>query len=115
MKANARFGTRRKGQYRGKTCQKFHIDDGVDSDFADLQYSSQRIDRESEETLRRNRDHIPNGNDFHRFENEAIVFEYDEVDVFTSNHFDRTTDCGIGENSRALLRELDEENALNST
>ena len=55
-------------------------------------HRSQRTSRESEKTVRRDRYHISIGNNFHRVENEAIVFEYDEVNVFTSNHFDRTTE-----------------------
>ena len=97
MKANARFGAGRKRQYRGETCQKLHINDRVDTDFADLEHCSQCSSRESEKILRRDRYHISNGNDFHRIENEAIVFEYDEVNVFTTNHFDRTTNRGKGE------------------
>src|SRR6266702_4580373 len=113
MKANTRFGAGRKRQQRGETCQKFQIDDSVDTDFADPQYSSQRIDRESKKTLRRDRYHISLGNDVHCVENETVVFKYDEVNVFTSHHLDRTTNCGISENGRALLRKLDEENAPN--
>ena len=98
MKANTRFGAGSKRQYRGETCQKFHINDRVDADFADLEHCSQRTSRESEKAVRRDRYHISLGNNFHRVENEAVVFEYDEVNVFTSNHFDRTQNCGIGEN-----------------
>src|SRR5437899_10087274 len=96
--ANTRFGAGRKRQYRGETCQKVDITDRVDADFPGLQHRSQRTSRKSEKTLRRDRYHISIGNNFHRVENESIVFEYDEVNVFTSNHFDRTTNCGIGEN-----------------
>src|SRR4029453_11600699 len=112
MKANTRFGAGRKCQYRGETCQKFHINDRVDPDFPYLEHCSQRSGRESEKILRRDRYHIFIGNNFHRVENEAIIFEYDEVNVFTSNHFDRTQNCRIGENGLALLRKLPEENAL---
>ncbi len=98
MKANTRFSAGRKRQYRGETCQKLHVNDRVDPDFADLEHCSQRSGRESEKILRRDRYHIFIGNNFHRVENEAIIFEYDEVNVFTPNHFDRATNCGIGEN-----------------
>src|SRR5882757_7380274 len=97
MKPNTRFGAGRKRQYRGETCQKFHINDRVDADFSDLEDCSQGTSYKFENALRRDRYHISIGNDFHRVENEAIVFEYDEVNVFTSNHFDRTQNCRIGE------------------
>src|SRR5438552_18427587 len=98
MKANTRFGAGRKSQYRGETCQKLHINDRVDADFPESMYCSQRTKRESQRAVRRDRYHISIGNDVHCVENEAIIFEYDEVNVFTSNHFDRTQNCGIGEN-----------------
>src|SRR5215212_694026 len=98
MKANPRFGACRKRHYRGETCQKLHVNDRVDADLADLKYRSQRAGGESEKALRRDRYHISIGNDFHRIENEAIILEYDEVNVFTSNHFDRAENCRIGEN-----------------
>ncbi len=66
--------------------------------FRICEHCSQRSSRESEKIVRRDRYHISIGNNFHRVENEAIVFEYDEVNVFTSNHFDRTQNCRIGEN-----------------
>src|SRR5438034_7216802 len=80
MKANTRFGAGRKCHYRGETCQKFHINNRVDADFPYPQHRSQRTSRESEKALRRDRYHISLGNNFHRVENESIVFEYDEVD-----------------------------------
>src|SRR5258705_13893608 len=98
MKANTRFGAGRKRQYCGETCQKFHINDRVDADFSDLEHRLHRTSHESKKTLRRDRYHISLGNDLHDVENESIVFEYDEVNVFTPDHFDRTTNCGIGEN-----------------
>src|SRR5881409_3635936 len=88
----------RSRQYRGETCEKLHINDCVDADFADLEHCSQRAGREFEKILRRDRYYISIRNNFHRIENEAIVFEYDEVNVFTSNDFDRTKNCRIGEN-----------------
>src|SRR6266536_1965187 len=109
MKANARFGAGRKCHYRGETCQKFHINNRVDADFPYPQPRSQRTSRESEKALRRDRYHISLGNNFHRVENEAIVFEYDEVNVFTSNHFDRTQNRGIGENGQSLRKLLSSE------
>src|SRR6266481_7639701 len=113
MKPNARFGAGQKRQYRREPCQKLHVNDRVDADFPHLQHRLQRTSRESEKTVRRDCYHISIGDNFHRVENEAIAFEYDEVNVFTSNHFDRTQNCGIGEDGRALLRELDDENAPN--
>src|SRR6266446_5473895 len=98
MKPNARLGTGRKRQYCGEARQKFHINDRVDADFPRPQHRSQGISRESEKALRRDCYHIPLWNDFHRVENKAIIFEYDEVYVLTSNHVDRTTNRGIGEN-----------------
>ena len=60
--------------------------------FRTRMHCSQRTSREPEKTVRRDRYHISLGNDFHRVENEAVVFKYDEVNVFTSDHFDRTTE-----------------------
>src|SRR5947207_14053649 len=96
-KATPRSGAGRKRQYRGETCQKLHVNDRVDADFPHLQQRPQRASRQSEKTLRRDCYHISIGNNFHHVENEAIIFEYDEVNVFTSNHFNRTTNCGIRE------------------
>ena len=50
-----------------------------------------------EKTFCRDGYHISIGNDFHHVENEAIILEYDEVNVFTSNHFGRTKNCRISE------------------
>src|SRR5581483_2943398 len=97
MKANSRFSAGSKCQYRGETCQKFHINDRVDTDSSYLQYGSHGISRKSEQALRRDRYHIFLRNDFHRVENEAIIFEYDEVNVFTSDHFDCATNRRKGE------------------
>src|SRR5438105_12977783 len=98
MKANTRFGASRKRQYRGETCQKFHINDRVDADFSDLEDCSQGTTCEFENALRRDRYHISIGNDFHRVENEAVVFEYDEVNVLPPYHFDRKANRGIADN-----------------
>jgi len=92
---HTRFGAGRKRCYRGEARQKFHINDRVD---ADPGHRSQRTARKSEKILRRDRYHNSIGNDFHHVENEAIIFEYNEVNVFTSNHFDRAQNCRIGEN-----------------
>src|SRR5215831_18087077 len=113
MKPNTRLRAGHKRQYRGETCQKLHINDCVDADFPHPQHRPQRTSRESEKTVRRNRYHILLGNDVHCVENESIVSKYDEINVFASDHVDRTTNCGISENGRALLRELDEKNAPN--
>src|SRR5436305_8384022 len=110
MKANTRFSAGHKRQHRGETCEKLHINDCVDSDFADLEHCSQCAGRESEKILRRDRYYISIGNNFHRIENEAIVFEYDEVKVFTSNHLNATKNVGLGENVLAFLFKLHEEN-----
>src|SRR5438034_9576055 len=95
MKANTRFGAGRKRQYRRETCQKFHINDRVDADFPGLQHRSQRTSRKSEKTLRLDRYHISIGNNFNRVENESIVFDYDEVNVFMFNLFHRITNHGM--------------------
>ncbi len=95
---HTRFGAGRKRCYRGGARQKFHIYDRVNADFPDPKHRSQRTGRKSEKILRRDRYHISIGNDFHHVENEAIIFEYNEVNVFTSNHFDRAQNCRIGEN-----------------
>ncbi len=60
--------------------------------------------------MRSDRYHIFLGNDVHCVENETVVVKYDEVNVFNSDHLDRTTNREISENGRALLCELDEEN-----
>jgi hypothetical protein len=92
------IGAGRKRYYRGEARQRFHINDRVDADFPDPERRSQRTGGKSEKVLRRDRYHISIGNDFYHVENEAIIFEYDEVNVFTSNHFDRAQNCRIGEN-----------------
>src|SRR5262245_45616757 len=115
MKTHPCFGACRERQYCGETCQKFHINDRVDANFSDPQHRSQRTERETEKTVRRNRYHIFRGDDLHCVKNEAIVFEYHEVNVFPSNHVDRMMNCRISENGRTLFRELDEENAPNLT
>src|SRR6266699_3783986 len=100
-------------QHGREACQKFHINDRVDAEFSDPTHCLQRAKRESERIARRDRYHIFFGNDLHCIEDKAIVFEYDEVNAFTSDHVDRATNCRISENSRTLFRELDEENAPN--
>src|SRR5437016_10448255 len=115
MKANTRFGAGRKRQHGGETCQKLHVNDRVYADFPESTYCSQRTKRESKRAVRRDRYHIFFGNDVHRVENESVVLEYDEINVFASDHVDRTTNSRISENRRALLRKLNEENALNLT
>ncbi len=115
LKANARFSAGGKRQNGREACQEFQIDYCVDANFSGLKHRLQRTSRESEKTLRRDRYHICIGNNFHRVENDAIIFEYDEVNIFTSNHFDLAQNCWIGENGRALLRELNEENAMDLT
>src|SRR6516165_12065284 len=113
MKPNTRFCAGRESQNRGEACQEFQINDRVDPDFSDSMHCSQRIKRESDRTVYRNRYHILFGNDLHCVENESIVLKYNEVNVFASDHVDCTTNCRISENGRALLRELNEENAPN--
>src|SRR5262249_29632582 len=113
MKPNTRLRAGRESQNRGEACQEFQINDCVDADLSDSMHCSHRINGKSDGTARRNRYHILLGNDVHCVENESIVLKYDEVNIFTANHFDRTTNCRISENGRALLRELDEKNAPN--
>src|SRR5262249_4440073 len=113
MKPNTRLRTSRESQNGGETCQKFQINDRVDANFSDSVHCSQRIKRQSERTVYRNRYHILLGNDVHCVENESIVLKYDEINVFASDHVDRTTNCRISENGRALLRELNEKNPPN--
>jgi hypothetical protein len=98
MKTHTRFGASRERQHRREARQKFHIDNCINVNFSDLTHCSQRAKRESERAGRRDRYDISLGNDLHRVENEAVVFEYDEVNIFTSDHVDRTTNCGIGKN-----------------
>src|SRR5438445_6622454 len=43
-------------------------------------------------------------------QDESIVVEHDEVNVFVSHHFNRAANRRITENRRTLLRKLDEEN-----
>jgi hypothetical protein len=43
-------------------------------------------------------------------QDESIVVEHDEVNVFASHHFNRAASRRITENRRTLFRELDEEN-----
>jgi hypothetical protein len=43
-------------------------------------------------------------------QDESIVVEHDEVNVFASHHFNRAAHRRITENRRTLLREPDEEN-----
>src|SRR5438552_19196966 len=108
MKTHTCFGAGRERQHRGEACQEFHVNDRVDANFSDSMHGSQRTKRESERTVRRDRYHILLGNDVHCVENEAIVFEYDEVNIFTSDHVERTTNCRLSENGSALYRALDE-------
>src|SRR6516162_7698766 len=106
MKTDPCFGPGRERQQCGEACQELHINDRVDADFSDPTYGSQRTKRESERTVSRNRYHISRRNDFHCVENKSIVFKYDEVNVFASDHRDRTTNGGISQNGGALLYEL---------
>src|SRR5262249_51901992 len=113
MKADTRRGPGRKRQHRGEAREEFHINDRVDANLSDSMHCPHCTQRESEEAVRHDRYHIFPRNDVHCVENEAIVFEYDEVNVFTSDHVDCTPNCRISQNGRALFRELDEENAPN--
>src|SRR5262245_55851614 len=108
MKTDPCFGPGRERQHCGEACQELHINDRVDTDFSAPTHPSQRTKREFEKAVRRDRYHIFLWNDVHCVENEAIVFEHDEINVFTSDQVDRTTNGGISENGRALLRKLDE-------
>src|SRR6266550_3177976 len=98
MKANTRFGAGHKCQHRREACQEFHINDRIDANSPDPKHRSQRASRQPEKTPCRDRYHISLRNNFHRVENESIVFEYDEVNVLTADHLGRTTNRGIGEN-----------------
>src|SRR5439155_2551205 len=113
MKTHTGFGAGSERQHCGEAREEFHINYRVDADFPYPQHGSQRTKRKPEKAVRSDRYHISLGNDVHCVENETVVFKYNEVNVFTSHHLDRTTNCGISENGRALLRKLDEENAPN--
>src|ERR1700756_5675736 len=115
MKSNTRFRAGCESHNRGEAGKEFQVNNPIDADSSNSMHCSQRTQREAERTARRERYHISLGNDAHCIENEAIVFEYNEVNVFASDYVDRPTNCRISENGRALLGELDEENAPNLT
>src|SRR5690349_4323223 len=111
MKSNATFCTRHESENRGEAREEFHVYDSIDPNTSRLENGAKRTGGERHGVRDWDRNHIFLGNDFHRVEDESVVFEYHEVNIFPSDQSDCVTDCGIRKNGRSLFGEFDEENA----
>ena len=65
--------------------------------------------RQSSRAARRNRHHVRSGNKVQQVENKAVFLEHQEKDVFSAHKLNGPANRGIGQDSRTLLGEFDQD------